>query len=199
MSSSGRISQLTPDSAVYFLMMVEDATGARFGTTDVLDQIAPVSSVPIYTWWDGYLGHGVVGGKLRSPKGRRTQAAELALRILRGQGTGIPIVSSDASRVAFDWRELQRWNLGQNRLPANAEILFRETTFWERYRNWIIGAIALLILQFTLIVALLFQGWKRRQANLRLKTSEERYRNVVEAQSELICRFSPGYHADVCE
>src|SRR4030095_2571328 len=98
---------------------------------------------------------------------------------------------SDTARVAFDWRELRRWNLNENRLPAGAEILFKEATFGQRYRNRIISVIALFTLQSALIAALLVERRRRRNANIGLKESEERYRNVVETQTELICRFLP--------
>ncbi len=187
-----RVSRLTPDSVIYFLMMAEDGAGERFGATDGLDQIAAASSVPIYTWWDGYLGHGVVGGRLASSERVASRTAELALRILRGERVEtIPIARADTSRLAFDWRELQRWSLNENNLPANAEILFIEATFWQRYRNRIIGVIAVLTLQSALIVALFVERRRRRKASIGLKESEERYRNVVETQTELICRFLP--------
>src|SRR5262249_20563030 len=76
-------------------------------------------------------------------------------------------------------------------LPPGAEVLFREASLWQRYRNRIIDVIALLILQSALIVALLIERRRRRKANIGLKESEERYRNVVESQTELICRFLP--------
>ena len=187
-----RISNLTPDSIVYFVMMTEDGAGKRFGLTDALDEIAAVSSVPIYTWYDGYFGHGVVRGKLASSERVATQTAELALRILRGeQVETIPITRADTSRVAFDWQQLQRWKINEHRLPAGAEILFKEANFWQRYRNRIIIVAAVLALQSTLIVALLVERRRRRKANIGLKESEERYRNVVETQTELICRFLP--------
>jgi PAS domain S-box-containing protein len=187
-----RVSFLTPDSVVYFVMMTEDGAGERFGTTDALDQLAAATSVPIYTWWDGYLGHGVVGGKLASSERLASRTAELALRILRGERIEkIPVTRADTSRLAFDWRELQRWKLNENRLPAGAEVLFIEATFWQRYRNRIIGVIGLLALQSALIVALLIERRRRRKASIGLKESEERYRNVVQTQTELICRFLP--------
>lgn len=185
-----RISGLMPDCVVYFVMMSEDGAGRRFATTDSLDQLAAVSSVPIYTWHDSYLGHGVVGGALASSERVATRTAELALRVLRGENVE-PIAKANTSRLAFDWRQLHRWRLNEGNLPAGAEVLFEEATFWERYRNRIVAVIALFALQSALIVALLFQRRQRRKASLGLKESEERYRNVVQTQTELICRFLP--------
>jgi PAS domain S-box-containing protein len=187
-----RISMLTPDSVIYFLMMTEDGTGKRFALTDGLDEIAAASSVPVYTWYDGYLGHGVVGGQLASSERVASRVAELALRILHGEPVEtIPITTADTSRRAFDWGQLQRWNLREDRLPAGAEVLLREATLWQRYRNRIIGVFVVFAIQSVLIVALLVERRRRRKANIGLKESEERYRNVVESQTEMICRFLP--------
>src|SRR5262249_13125106 len=152
-----------------------DGAGERFGTTDALDQLATASSVPIYTWWDGYLGHGVVGGKLASSERVASRTAELAVRILRGERVEtIPPSRANTSRLAFDWRALQRWRLDENRLPAGAEVLFVEATFWQRYQNRIISVIALLTIQSALIVALLVERRRRRKASIGLKESEQR-------------------------
>jgi PAS domain S-box-containing protein len=45
--------------------------------------------------------------------------------------------------------------------------------------------------QLALIAGLLLQRTRRQRAELALSESEERYRNVVETQTELICRFLP--------
>jgi PAS domain S-box-containing protein len=187
-----RVSHLPRDSVVYFLIMAEDGAGQRFSTVDALDQIVAASSVPVYTWHDSYLGHGVVGGKLASSENVANQTAEMALRILHGESVEtIPIARVDTSRLAFDWRQLQRWKLGEENLPAGSEVLFKEATLWERYRNRIIGVIALMVLQSALIAALLIERRRRYTATHGLKESEARYRNVVENQTELICRFLP--------
>ncbi len=187
-----RLSTLTPDTVVYFIMFTEDAAGERFTATSVLDQISAVTSVPIYTWYDGYLGHGVVGGRLASTENVASQTARVALRILHGEHfETTPLLWTDTSRLAFDWHELQRWKLPEDRLPVDAEVLFREPTFWQRYKNRIIGVIGVFAVQSLLIVALLIERRRRRKAIIGLRVSEERYRNVVEAQTELICRFLP--------
>jgi PAS domain S-box-containing protein len=79
-------------------------------------------------------------------------------------------------------------------LSVSANSLAQSTgTLWGRVSgpNGNIGVVALFALQLSLIVALLFERWRRRKAITSLKESEERYRNVVETQTELICRFLP--------
>jgi PAS domain S-box-containing protein len=54
-----------------------------------------------------------------------------------------------------------------------------------------IGVSALLLLQTTLIAGLLVERARRSKAAHGLSESEERYRNVVQTQTELICRYLP--------
>jgi PAS domain S-box-containing protein len=48
-----------------------------------------------------------------------------------------------------------------------------------------------LMVQLGLIVGLIVQRMRRRHAEEALRTNEERYRSVVDTQSDLICRFLP--------
>ena len=60
----------------------------------------------------------------------------------------------------------------------------------EIQHKWrIVGAVALIILQALLIIWLVINRAKRRKAEQASTLSEERYRNVVETQAELICRY----------
>ncbi|EHQ34964.1 PAS domain S-box protein [Methanoplanus limicola] len=45
--------------------------------------------------------------------------------------------------------------------------------------------------QFAELKNMIFQAYSRKKAEIELKKSEERYRAVVESQTELICRFLP--------
>jgi PAS domain S-box-containing protein len=192
-----RVSALTPECAVYFVMMTEDGAGRRFALSEAIDELAAASSVPIYTWHDSYLGHGVIGGKLTSSELVARRTAELALRVLRGERVeSIPVADVNTSRMAFDWRQLRRWKLDEGKLPAGSEILFREATFWQRYSSRIITMIALSMLQSALIVALLLERQRRRKAAIGLKQleqqvvrSEREFSTLVENSPDVICRL----------
>src|SRR5262249_17848856 len=69
----------------------------------------------------------------------------------------------------------------KDRLPADAEVLFREPTFWQRYRDLIIDVIALFTLQSALIAALLVEQRRRQKATISLMASEDRFRKVFKA------------------
>ena len=63
----------------------------------------------------------------------------------------------------------------------------------EAFRSYVIviGGMLLVTAQVGLIAALLGERVKRRRAEESSQTNDERYRSVVNTQSELICRFLP--------
>jgi PAS domain S-box-containing protein len=87
--------------------------------------------------------------------------------------------------------ELNRWPINLLKPARAAFVVFDNVTFWANYKWRIIAAAAIVILQSLLILGLLFERKRKRAAALLLAESEERYRNVVETQTELICRYLP--------
>jgi len=73
--------------------------------------------------------------------------------------------------------------------PRGAALL-REATAWQQNRAYVI-ALSVLILESALVAALLLQRARRRRVEEALRESEARYRDVVETQTELICRCLP--------
>jgi PAS domain S-box-containing protein len=87
----------------------------------------------------------------------------------------------------FDWRQLQRWGIGEDRLPPGRVMRFRELTLWQQYQWRIAGIIAVVLSQAVLIGALLLlRGRAQRraaalvEAKRVIQESEERFRRVFE-------------------
>jgi hypothetical protein len=66
----------------------------------------------------------------------------------------MPAIGFGAPR--FDWRELQRWGISENRLPPGSTIYFRVPTAWEHYRLQILAICAALLFQAALILGLIY-------------------------------------------
>jgi C4-dicarboxylate-specific signal transduction histidine kinase len=90
------------------------------------------------------------------------------LRILDGENASdIPITNSEEIlKPVFDWRQLQRWGISENRLPVGSEIRFRSPTAWEQYHWQIMLISAALVLQSLLIAGLFYEHRRRRQAEV---------------------------------
>src|SRR5215468_9745350 len=160
-----RLTELPDDSAVVYV-------GARIGEhylpAEASQLIAEAANRPTFVDSETFIGTGSVGGLVISPGGIGRVAARFALRILDGENASdIPITNSEEIlRPVFDWRQLQRWGISENRLPVGSEIRFRSPTAWEQYRWEIMAISVVLVLQSLLIGGLLYEHRRRRQAEV---------------------------------
>jgi signal transduction histidine kinase len=159
------VAHLPPHTILLYLTLFRDGEGVSFIPHEAVSLIAKVSNAPVYGFVDQYLGRGIVGGHLYSLEGHGTRAAELGLRILRGEKpAAIPAVVAGANRNLFDARELDRWQIPEAQLPPGSSVQYREQSIWDRYRWRIIGAALVCLLEALLIIALLIERSIRRRA-----------------------------------
>jgi PAS domain S-box-containing protein len=166
---------------------LRDGAGRTFTTPDALKQVATGAPVPIYSVADTLLGHGIVGGALISFEALGARAAELGLRVLRGEPLAPEVILQDGAITMFDARQLRRWSISERRLPAGSIVRFRSPSAWELYRWPIVGATALIALQAALIAGLLLERRRRRhvqrgldQAQIAMRESEQRFLLMAE-------------------
>jgi PAS domain S-box-containing protein len=88
--------------------------------------------------------------------------------------------------VQVDWRQLQRWQIGESAVPPGALILYRQPTLWERYRNYVLAAAVLILIQALAIAGLLWQRARKRKAEAVLRESEERFRVMTDTTPALV-------------
>lgn len=155
--------RLPPHSFILHGLFLVDAAGIPFEQNEPLRRLHAAANAPIYAIFASELGLGAVGGRLFPDGEIGVQAARVAIPLLRGErpDTSLPQLLPEAKPI-YDWRELQRWNISESRLPAGSEIRFREPGFWELYRRLIAGTIAIGLLQAGLIISLLVSRARRR-------------------------------------
>lgn len=206
-----RLSTLPPHSIVYYIAVNRDGAGQNFHPLEYLDRISARANAPVYSWVDSAIGHGIVGGKLRIQQAEVEALGQLALRVLRGEAPdSIPPAVLDSSVIQVDWRQLQRWRIDGARVPSGAVVMFREPSVWDRYRIYILGALAIVLAQSALIGGLLVQRARRRQAEeqvrgsqAELRTSYERIRylgaRLLDAQETERARIARELHDDISQ
>ncbi len=176
-----RISALPEDSLIFYVTFYQDANGKAFIPPQALSMISEVARAPIYGTSENFIGAGMVGAHVYSFSGLGNKTAQSALRILSGEEPGaIEPIEEKADQVIFDWRQLKRWGINEERLPPGSIIRNKEFSLWEAYRGQILGLTAVLILQALLISALVINLRKRRQANLALSKSEEQLQRAAD-------------------
>jgi PAS domain S-box-containing protein len=176
------VSQLSRDTIIIYLSISQDGAGTFFFPREALAQVSQAASVPIYGYYDSYLGHGIVGGFVASFEIEATNAARLGLRVLAGEKPEDPSADGVPScAYMFDWGQLKRWGISEGGLPPGSVVRFRNPSFWDLYRWHIIGVLSLCAIQTVLILALLVQRASRRRAEKQTRQAEERFRTVVES------------------
>jgi PAS domain S-box-containing protein len=154
-------------SLVLYVQYMQTEPGRLLYQQEVARLVAEVSPVPVYGVTESQVGSGIVGGLVRSPEILGSRLGEIAVEILDGKRAqdipiaGVPLVPM------FDWRQIERWNISPALLPEGSVFRFREPSAWERYRRYILIAIAVFALQSLTIAALLFQRSRRRETEAR--------------------------------
>ncbi|KRR01853.1 hypothetical protein CQ12_13485 [Bradyrhizobium jicamae] len=169
------VSRLPPDTIVVFLTHFSDSEGKRLVPRDVAAAIATASPVPVYGFFETYLGTGVVGGYTDTYKSVGTTAADIVLEILSGTDVAkIPPRVNPELAFRVDERAMQRWNLKQTNLPPDSVVMFHVPGIWEQHYLLISGIALVIALQSMAVAGLLFQRRRRRQAEASFRESEER-------------------------
>ena len=160
-----RVAKLPADTAIFYTGVNTVREGAFASAAEALPLVAETANRPIIIDAETFLGSGAVGGLVLSPDQIGRDAGHIVLRIFNGENpSDIPITTASMLKPIFDWRQLQRWNVSESRLPPDSEIQFRTPSEWEQYGRQIVAAIAALILQAALILWLFHERRRRRAA-----------------------------------
>ena len=178
---ASRIKNLPKRSVIlYVWQQGNDESHKLLESSDFMDIVANSASVPIYGQASWHVGKGAVGGYLRSAESSAMRQAEIAVRVANGErAQDIPVEKSPVLPI-FDWRELQRWGIREDSLPAGSIIKFRPVTFWSQYKWYALGVISIVLIQSALIAGLVINRTVRKRVEKALRESEEQYRSIFE-------------------
>ena len=168
-----------------------DRSGQQFNAGDLIASVTRLASAPVYGIARNWVGDGIVGGVTMDFGDDGMRTGRLLLQVLDRASGGLPLPPSEVARPAqvVDWRALQRWGLSESRLPPGTEVLFRTPTVWDRYKGYILAALALLIVQSGLIAGLLIQRARRHHAEVELRRSQDSLRTSYERNRHLGSRM----------
>ncbi len=199
-----RVSALPSDSAIIYLGLTLDAANVAYTSYEALAMLAPAANRPTIIQAETHLGTGAVGGIVSRFGLIGSNAAGLVLRVLAGENpTNIPISSGHSMKPIFDWRQLQRWNVPDERMPPGSEVRFRPPTLWDQYKWFVVAAFAVSAVQAIFIVGLLLSQQRLRRANTQRRRAEAAANEVsarfIHAQEEDRSRLARELHDDVTQ
>ena len=175
---------------IYSFFLV-DGAGRSFDGNEAVSLISRASNAPVYSQIGSYMGQGVVGGNMTNSELQGEVAGEIGLRILSGEKpSDIPVSSGGTNTYMFDWRQLKRWGISESDLPPGSNVRYKDLSVWETYKWLIIGAFILFLIEALLIVVLLLNRSKRRQAEESLQIANDELKKRVgelsSAQEQII-------------
>jgi len=172
--------------AVIALAFNRDSEGRVLDHFQAAARWGKAAAVPVLVKEEEMMAPGILGGSLLSGQRDGAQAAALALRILGGQpasdlpprnGTALPVFSHDA---------LQRFGIGDDMLPAGAEIVGREPPLRVTHPREFWVAVTLFAAATIVIPLLLLMGLRERRAKRAALASERNYREIFNAGSDAV-------------
>lgn len=186
------------NSTILYFQWLSDPNGKRFIPVEVIKAICKETKVPVYGSSIQYLDSGIIGGYVGSQEMVGQTAGEVVLDILKGKKpSDNPVIRTMSRAYTFDWRQLKKWGIDEDKLPKDSAILYREKSAWELYKGYIIGTFVLLIIQAIFIFVLLVNRKKRRraedklvQANIYLKEMTEKLISIDKMKDEFLVNTS---------
>jgi PAS domain S-box-containing protein len=181
------VSKAPPGSVILYLALTQDVAGKSHTGLGLAHQLSQVSTVPTFGMFEAALGYGVTGGTLISWDLVGKRAGQLAIDILKGVKTldDVPPILDVPSVPMFDWRQLRRWNISEAALPKGSIVINREVTFWD-FKYYIIGSIAILLAQTLLVIGLLVQRRRKKEAEESLQQRTEELNQFFNVTLDLL-------------
>jgi ABC-type uncharacterized transport system substrate-binding protein len=161
-----RVARLPAHSAIIYSAVFSDGEGKFYLPSAALGLIAQAANRPIVVAAETFLAPGGIGGYVLTPSAIGAEVARLAMKILDGaKPTDIPPVHGGVKPI-FNWKQMQRWNVSESRLPPGSEIYFHEPAAWETYRWQILLITMVVVTQAALITGLLYEHRRRASAEV---------------------------------
>jgi len=194
------VAALPAHSVVLYWGIFRDAADRAFFPAQALELLLENARVPAYVLLDSQMGSGAVGGSVVSYDRLGAWAGETARRILDGAATATPPITVLTNGAPlFDWRALRRWGISEARLPPGSVLRFHQPTFWNLYRWHILAVVGFCCLQTALIIGLLVNRTRRRQAEAAATLIADLSSKFVNLPTGEVDREIVGAERRICE
>lgn len=161
-----RLAEVEPDALVFYLTVLRDANG-QFSppASDMVTRVSASSKAPVLSAVQTQFLRGPVGGAGARLDLHGRAAGQLARNILAGaEADAIAVRALPAAECQLDWNALKRWNIPERNVPSGCAVVNRPVTLLQAYFWPVMLLAALVVLETTLIWALVMQSRRRHQA-----------------------------------
>ncbi|MCD4797375.1 MAG: hypothetical protein K8R49_09450, partial [Candidatus Cloacimonetes bacterium] len=165
-----KVSKLSDDTILYFGTFHRDKDGIYYSFDETISRLSKASAQPMYGNSVQVLPYGIVGGKLFGGFYHGQITAELAQRILKEEKVqDIPVLTEPQTQYMFNYEQMQRFGINTSNLPEGSIIINKPFSFYEENKILIWSVIAFVALQMLIIISLIINITKRKQAETQIK------------------------------
>ena len=176
---SVKLAGLPRDAGILLFTFHKDREEQWLSTDDFLGLIRDHAKVPVFSFWDHYLGGGIVGGRMVSGREQGIKCAEYAMAILKGKSAAdIPILVKSPNISLLDYRQLKRFKADSGNIPKDTRILFRPESFLHKYRTPLTATAFALVLLTAAGIVLVLRSTTRKMAADALKHRKSHDRHL---------------------
>lgn len=179
-----RLVELPQDSVVVINGYLSDRAGNLLSFDEQNKLLRTATHLPLYSFWDVYLGDGIVGGPLTSPREQGRTAARMALSILKGNTLPEKLTTLN-SVYMFDYEQLHRFNIPIKSIPGESRLINIPPSGLQVSKGQFWMALSLLAGSITISLILSRNIMNRRIAERMLRESEQKFRELSQ-QFEII-------------
>lgn len=178
---------LNERSLILIVSTMKTADGLSLSYEEYTYRTSMAAKVPIYSFWDFNLGHGVVGGKVISGRSQGETAAKIALDILKGADPrAIKIIKKSPNEYMFDYEQLKKFRIPIFKLPKGSLVVNKKEGFYGKYYEFMFSVLGVFVFLFVLIMLLIIDIQGRKRTENVLRVSERRFREILESSSDWI-------------
>jgi two-component system cell cycle sensor histidine kinase/response regulator CckA len=180
-----RVNHLSQGDVILYLTVQMNAKNHDIKPARIVEEISKRSRRPIYSVWEQYLGHGIVGGNLVNGFNQGRAAAQIAKKILAGDRVeNNSAIMASPNQYMFDYKEVQRFSIDLDQLPKQSIIINQPHSIYTEYKVvvtiFLIGVCGLHIIIFSLALNIL----KRRRAEAYILKTQRRFNTIMETAKE---------------
>jgi methyl-accepting chemotaxis protein len=159
------VSNLDENTTILMHLLNRDAMDNFYTYAESSEAISEAANRPMYSFWDFYIGHGIVGGMITSGIEQGREAGRMAIEILGGTSPAeLEVVTEGNNKWMFDYAQMERFGIPASTIPSGAEVLNKDNWFTRLPRSVQIMGIALLaavLIIFAFLVMIVLRGKMR--------------------------------------
>lgn len=176
---------LKANDIIFLLSVLRDKQGHIYPTAKTARLIANMSAAPVYSLYDVFLGHGIVGGYLVSGYYQGVSAAEYVVKILQGEEvSSLPVIENSPNHNMFDDSQLFKFKISKSLIPANSILVNLRESFYQR--NTIAVRAMFIIMTLFFIAVSLKYIYNSKSHKLRERSLVQQRSSLFELSKDLI-------------